>query len=136
MSGTSPQRWSPERKLAYGKYLVDGMREGAETGERFARIFLTRLHVMSFFDDAVAPEAPEFTGGFGFKPTAFHLSSDDIAEARAEMEALWVVYVQAAWPDHVQTPGSAKWIEVEERKGKHESQVNPFAPWQKAPGAA
>lgn len=40
--------------------------------------------------------------------------------------SLWVLYVKAAWPNHPQTPGSKRWLEVEATGGPHESVANPF----------
>lgn len=41
-------------------------------------------------------------------------------------DALWVLYVKAAWPNHPGTPGSPRWNEVEAQGGPHESSANPF----------
>lgn len=40
--------------------------------------------------------------------------------------SLWVRYVQAAWPNAPQTPGSPGWIAAEERGNPHETVDNPF----------
>lgn len=47
--------------------------------------------------------------------------------ASSDEGTLWTLAVQAAYPDHPQTPGSAKWNEAEASGGPHESQGNPFA---------
>lgn len=44
--------------------------------------------------------------------------------------SLWCRYVQAVYPDHVQTPGSAAY-EAQPANATRDSQANPFAPWQK-----
>lgn len=61
-----------------------------------------------------------------WKPTPEMIDRAVAALASFDPESLWVLYVQAAWPNHVQTPGSDKWNEVEARGGHHETVDNPF----------
>lgn len=46
--------------------------------------------------------------------------------ASFEPTSLWTLAVQAAYPEHPQTPGSAKWMEAEAKGNPHESVANPW----------
>lgn len=52
--------------------------------------------------------------------------------ASVEADSLWTLAVQRGFPEHPQTPGSAKWVAEEEkaqaqgRPAHHESDANPF----------
>jgi hypothetical protein len=48
------------------------------------------------------------------------------ALASYDPESLWVQYVQAAWPNHPQTPGSPGWEAAEAAGNPHETVDNPF----------
>jgi len=127
---TAPVRWSRERKLAYCEKLLKGMADGAETGDRFTPIFLTRLHVVACFEDAFAAAEEQDgipVGGYGISPQELGAPDDwTVAQALAYVEDLWVRYVQAAWPLHRQTPGSEKFREAIAQGNPVESVANPW----------
>jgi len=126
----NPQRWTREHKLSYCKRLLEGMALGAETGDKLFPIYLTRLHVVACFKDAFAPDKDangEILYGYGITPQELGAPADwTVAQALEYVEALWVSYVQAAWPLHRQTPGSEKYREAIAQGNPVESVANPW----------
>lgn len=92
--------------------------DGAADGVKKWPIYVTRSWVLAHWDTAV--QSVE-SGGYGVPVT-------DLAMTREELEQAWLQYVWACWPEHVQTPGSPAWQDVESQGGRHETAGNPWLP--------
>lgn len=92
--------------------------DGAANGIKKWPIYVTKKWVVSHWDTAV--QSVE-SGGYG-------ATVDELAMTRDELEQAWLQYVWSCWPEHVQTPGSPAWQEVEESNGRHETANNPWLP--------
>lgn len=83
-------------------------------------------------DDPTAAEllvrkhAEIMDGAEAWKGNAEDIDRAAAALASFDPESLWVLFVQAAYPEAPQTPGSPGWIAAEEKGNPHESVDNPF----------
>ena len=81
------------------------------------------LAILTEYRDAIA--GPDKWGG-----TDEEIANAVFLLASFDAGSLWTRAVQAAYPDHPQTPGSAGWIEAEAKGNPHESVA---CPWTRKP---